>query len=107
MIDSIQQLRTPKTEAPGAGGCSKTSGASVHNDEVPTTPKSKPKATTPPATPKKSKKKANKPEAKALSAALKDSSHKNQYGHITSYEDRMNGAAEGCIERYLNYPNAS
>ena len=45
MIDSIQQIRTPKTEAPDAGGCSETSGASVCDDEVPTTPKSKPKAT--------------------------------------------------------------
>ena len=57
MIDSSQQLRTPKTEAPDAGGCSETSGASVHDDEVPTTPKGKPKATTPPATSKNSKKK--------------------------------------------------
>ena len=102
MIDSIQQIRTPKTEAQDAGGCSETSGASICADEIPTTPKSKPKANTPPATPEKSKKKAKqKSEAKALSAALKDSSHKNLYGHITSYEDRMNGAAEGCIERYL------
>ena len=101
LIESIQQIRTPKTEAPDAGGCSETSGASNCADEIPTTPRSKPKAKTPPATPEKSKKKAKKTEAKALAAALKDSSHKNSYGHITSYEDRMNGAAEGCIERYL------
>ena len=49
MIDSMQQIWTPKTEAPDAGG------ELEETDEVPTTPKSKPKAKTPPATPEKNK----------------------------------------------------
>ena len=96
LMESIQSIRTIKPDAPDAGG----EVPEPTDQEAPLTPKMKKKEVEqePPLTPEKKKKKtksAKRADAKLLAATLE------AFPTLQAYEDRMTGAAEGCVERYL------